>query len=135
MEPMAQRVDDADYQVMQQFITDSPWDPKELMNNAIRVMKEDASSSKGIISIDDTSFPKQGIQSVGVERQYCGALGKIASCQVATSALYVIPSPKRNRDAITWPLGMKLYLPKTWINDKLRRHKTGIPKNAIFKEK
>jgi hypothetical protein len=48
MEPMAQRVDDADYQVMQQFITDSPWVPKELMNNAIRVMKEDASSSKGI---------------------------------------------------------------------------------------
>jgi len=135
MEPMAGRVDDADYQAMQQFITDSPWDPKLLMNKTIRVMKEEASSSEGIISIDDTSFPKQGDQSVGVARQYCGALGKIANCQVATSAVYVLPSAKRNRDAITWPLGMELYLPKTWIADEDRRHKTGIPDETVFKEK
>jgi len=135
MEPMAGRVEDADYQAMQQFITDSPWDPKTLMNDTIIVLKEDASSSEGIISVDDTSFPKQGNQSVGVGRQYCGALGKVANCQVATSAVYVIPSTKRNRDAITWPLGMELYLPKTWINDEVRRHKTGIPEETVFKEK
>jgi SRSO17 transposase len=127
MEPMAGRVDDSDYQVMQQFITNSPWDPNDLMNNTIIVMKEAASSSEAIISIDDTSFPKQGDQSVGVGRQYCGALGKIANCQVATSALYVIPSPRRNRDAISWPLGMKLYLPKTWIGDNVQREVGSCP--------
>jgi len=135
MEPMAGRVDDADYQAMQQFITDSPWDPKEWMNKTINVMIEDVSSPHAIISIDDTSFPKQGNQSVGVGRQYCGALGKVANCQVATSAVYIIPSTKRNKDAITWPLGMELYLPKTWIVDKARRRKTGVPKETIFKEK
>jgi len=135
MEPMAGRVDDADYQVMQQFITDSPWNPYDLMNNTIDVLKHAASSPEAIISIDDTSFPKQGDQSVGVERQYCGALGKIANCQVATSALYVIPSPRRNRDAISWPLGIELYIPKSWIVDKERRRKTGIPEKVRFKEK
>lgn len=135
MEPMVRRVDDSDYQAMQQFITDSPWDPKELMNNTIEVMIEDASSPEGIISIDDTSFLKQGKQSVGVENQYCGLLGKITGCQVATSAFYVIPSDIRNRDAITWPLGMELYLSKSWIANKVRRRKTGIPHETVFNEK
>ena len=41
MEPMAGRVPDADYQAMQQFITDSPWDPEELMIAAIKMMNKD----------------------------------------------------------------------------------------------
>jgi SRSO17 transposase len=135
MEPMAGRVPDADYQAMQQFITDSPWDPEELMNAAIKKMNKDVSSPDSIILIDDTSFPKQGNHSVGVGRQYCGALGKIANCQVATSALYIIPSTVRNRDAITWPLGMKLYLPKKWIVDYERRRRAGVPIDVKFKEK
>jgi SRSO17 transposase len=135
MQPMAGRVPDADYQVMQQFITDSPWDPKELMDKTIQMMNKEVSDPDGIILLDDTSFPKQGNHSVGVGRQYCGALGKVANCQVAPSALYTIPSIVRNRDAITWPLGMELYLPKKWIADKKRREETGIPKNVKFKEK
>ncbi len=135
MEPMASRVEDADYQQMQQFITDSPWDSEATMNGIIDFMKKDMSSSNGVIAFDDTGFIKQGHDSVGVDHQYCGLIGKIGNCQVATSALYILPSNRRNRDAITWPLGMKLYLMHEWTEDKKRRHEAGIPKNIEYKEK
>lgn len=135
MEPMASRVEDADYQQMQQFITDSPWDSEATMNGIIDFMKKDMSNSKGIIAFDDTGFIKQGHDSVGVGHQYCGSIGKLGNCQVATSALYIIPSKKRNRDAIVWPLGMKLYLLQEWIDDKNRRRAAGIPRNIKYKEK
>jgi SRSO17 transposase len=135
MEPMAGRVEDADYQRMQQFITDSPWDPDATMNGILDFMNSDMSNPKGIIAFDDTSFPKHGKESVGVGRQYNGLTGRIGICQVATSALYILPSKKRNRDAIIWPLGMKLYLLHDWIDDKKRRQGVGIPDEIMYKEK
>jgi SRSO17 transposase len=73
--------------------------------------------------IDEVSFPKQGKHSVGVGRQYCGALGKTANCQVAGT--------EESSTALDWAL----YLPEQWINDPVRRKKTGIPEEVTFKTK
>src|SRR3954468_14958129 len=83
---------------------------------------------RGVLIIDGTSFPKQGLHSVGVGRQYCGALGKIANCQVAvTAALWT--------GARAWLSGALLYLPKAWITDADRRAVTQVPPGVIFQEK
>ncbi len=76
--------------------------------------------------IDDTSFPKQGKHSVGVARQYCGALGKIANCQVATTAL--LWAKGRALDA-----GATLYLPQEWTRDRARCERVHVPPTCAFR--
>jgi SRSO17 transposase len=70
------------YQGFQHFITHAVWDADRVWRRLLEVLPE----RRGVLIIDGTSFPKQGTHSVGVARQYCGALGKIANCQVAVTA-------------------------------------------------
>jgi SRSO17 transposase len=112
------------YQALQHFITHSPWDAARVWTHLRTVVPVRA----GILAIDDTGFPKQGTQSVGVQRQYCGALGKIGNCQVAVSSALIA-------DGRTWPLAFDLYLPSSWTEDTARRAATGIPPTVRFREK
>jgi SRSO17 transposase len=70
--------------------------------------------------IDDTAFPKFGRHSVGVAPQYCGALGKVADCQVGVSVHAVT-------DAASCPLDWRLFLPESWDADAERRRKAHVP--------
>ena len=82
MEAMLARVTDpGSYQAFQHFITDAPWKAEQVWRQLRTLIPE----REGLLIFDGTSFPKQGPASVGVARQYCGALGKIANCQVATT--------------------------------------------------
>jgi SRSO17 transposase len=70
--------------------------------------------------IDDTGFPKFGRHSVGVAPQYCGALGKVANCQVGVSVHAVT-------DRASCPLDWRLFLPQQWDTDAERRRKAHVP--------
>ena len=111
VEPMAARVplpaglDVADPdQALQQFLGQSTWDEQAVLKRYRATMAAKFADPAGIFVIDDTTFPKQGKHSVGVQRQYCGALGKKANCQCAVSVHYVAPKGH-------YPLDMRLYLP------------------------
>src|SRR5512138_2701382 len=77
-------------------------------------------SPQGIFVIDDTGFPKQGQHSVGVQRQYCGQLGKEANCQVAVTVHYV--SPKGH-----FPTALWLFVPESWTSSPARLEAAGVP--------
>ena len=126
-EPMAARVPlpsgldvtDPD-QALQQFLGQSTWDERAVLRRYRAAMAAKFADPAAIFVIDDTTFPKQGKHSVGVQRQYCGALGKKANCQCAVSVHYVAPKGH-------YPLDMRLYLPDSWLGDPGRLDKAGVP--------
>jgi SRSO17 transposase len=125
MQAMLTRVTEpVSYQAFQHFITHAPWDADRIWRRLLEILPE----RRGVLIIDGTSFPKQGPHSVGVARQYCGALGKIANCQVAvTAALWT--------GTRAWLLGALLYLPHSWSDDAPRRAAARIPSTVSFQEK
>ena len=124
MQAMLARVTEpVSYQAFQHFITHAPWDVAPVWRQLLAVLPE----RRGVLIVDDTGFPKQGTQSVGVARQYSGTLGKIANCQVAvTAALWT--------GVRAWLLGAELYLPEPWLT-AARRHQARIPSRVQFQEK
>ena len=78
-------------QALQQFVSQSPWDEQAVLRRYRGHLARTFASPDAAFVIDDTTFPKQGRHSVGVQRQYCGALGKKANCQAAVSVHYVAP--------------------------------------------
>ena len=125
MQAMHGRLSDAGtYQAFQHFITDSPWSTAAMWTRLRALIPE----RRGILAVDDTGFPKQGTQSVGVKRQYCGALGKTGNCQVGVSTALIGP-------ALVWPTSCELYLPQEWAADADRRDKARVPASVRFREK
>jgi SRSO17 transposase len=124
MSAMLERVTDpGTYQSFQHFITHAPWSAERMWRQLRTVIPE----RTGVLILDGTSFPKQGPHSVGVARQYCGSLGKIANCQVAvTAALWT--------GAQAWMLGATLYLPDAWLTSDARQ-RAQIPRTVRFQEK
>lgn len=109
-------------QALQQFVNQSPWDEKAVLKRYRAHLARTFASPEGVFLFDDVSFPKQGTHSAGVQRQYCGALGKKANCQVAVSVHYVGPTGH-------YPLDLQLYLPASWLADTERLDKAGVPKD------
>jgi SRSO17 transposase len=127
LEPMVARMGgEAEYQSMQQFLADSPWDPALV----IRAVAERVAPKVDVQAwvLDDTGFPKDGKRSPGVKRQYSGTLGKIGNCQIGVS---LHAAGARG----TVPLGWALYLPEEWCVDRKRRKKAKIPAEIGFKTK
>jgi SRSO17 transposase len=134
VEPMAAKTAPgrlaAQHQSLLHFVGNAEWSDERVLGK-VREMVLPAIARHGAIEawiIDDTAFPKQGRHSVGVQHQYCGQLGKQANCQVAVTLSIA------NHHA-SLPVAYRLYLPKDWAADGVRRKKAGIPDTVGFKTK
>lgn len=127
---MVEEVTGSEYESLQHFISDSPWDSKglmlELAGNISRKLKP---FGKIGCTVDEKAHLKKGTKSVGVARQYAGTAGKVDNCQVA---VYLSLSSGKYA-ALT---NFRIYLPREWTDDKKRCRDAGIPKELIaFKTK
>jgi SRSO17 transposase len=116
---------------MQQFLTDSTWDDAAILRRHWQEVAHDLDDAEGMLIIDGSDFPKKGRQSVGVKRQYCGQLGKIANCQAGMFLAYASPHG-------TTLLDRRLYLPQEWLDDPAfaeRRQTCRIPDDVTFQTK
>jgi SRSO17 transposase len=105
-------------QALQQFVNQSPWDPTPVRRRLAQRMTTALAPDAWVI--DDTGFPKFGRHSVGVAPQDCGALGKVANCQVGVSIHAVT-------DQASCPINWRLFLPESWDADAERRRKAHVP--------
>lgn len=127
IEPMAEKIPGADVQALRQFVGQSPWAVDQVQQRLARKMV-DLLSDAEVWIIDETSFPKAGKHSVGVARQYCGALGKIANCQVAVTLHW-------SSNEASCPLAWRLFVPKEWLDNPDRAAKAKIPPETIYRDK
>jgi SRSO17 transposase len=117
---------DRERQGLQKFIGQAGWDHQPLLTELARQVGAELGEADGVLVFDPSAFPKQGTESVGVQRQWCGRLGKLDNCQVGIYLGYV----SRREHAL---VDVRLYLPQEWAKSKRRRQKAGVPQEVRFR--
>ena len=125
---LAQVLPGTSEQRLQYLLTDMAWDDADLNRQRVARMVALPTEGDAVLIFDDTGFAKQGMRSVGVQRQYSGTLGKTGNCQVAVSCHYA-------ERTLAWPVGVRLYLPKRWAEDRDLRRAAHVPDAVRFQTK
>ena len=116
---------DQDRKNLQHFIGQAEWSDAPPLSELARQIGHELGEPDGVLVFDPSSFAKKGRSSVGVDRQWCGRLGKVDNCQVGIYLAYVA----RCEHAL---VDVRLYLSEEWSKDKKRREKAGVPKEVRF---
>jgi SRSO17 transposase len=113
----------ASARVLQRFLTEASWDDQAVIDRLQAYLAARLLHPEAVWAVDESGFPKQGKKSVGVKRQYCGALGKVANCQMGVFLAHVGPRGRALVDK-------RLFVPAEWIKDPARLEASGVPKEA-----
>ena len=130
IEPIALHVQGGNIRAMQRCISEVVWDDAQMLRTYHRLVDDDMGDPEGVLIFDESGFPKKGHDSVGVARQYCGALGKVENCQVGVFAAYA----SRQGYAL---VDKQLFLPEPWCTDVYARRRTQcqVPDDRGFQTK
>jgi hypothetical protein len=110
---------DRERQGLQKFIGQAEWNHRPMVTELARQIATELGEDDGVLVFDPSAFAKKGTESVGVQRQWCGRLGKVENCQVGIYLGYV----SRRDHAL---VDFRLFLPQEWAKRKRRCEKAGI---------
>jgi SRSO17 transposase len=125
---MAEQAGESTPDGMQRLMSTAGWDEDGVRDVVREYIVEHMGSPDGVLVLDETGFLKKGKCSVGVKRQYSGAAGGIENCQIGVFLSY---SSQRGHAFID----RALYLPKEWVEDKIRCQQAKIPDTVRFAKK
>lgn len=128
IENFAESVAGGVVRTMQNFISQGAWNDAAVLAELRTHIAEVLGETEGTIHVDETGFPKTGMQSVGVKRQDSGTLGRVDNCQVGVMANYC---SSRGHTLID----RRLFLPEEWAADESRRQAAGVPEGVVFRTK
>jgi SRSO17 transposase len=112
---------------VQHFVGAGGWDDEAVMAELRRHVAEELADPEAVLVLDPSAFPKSGPDSCGVQRQWCGRLGKVENCQLGVFLAYVGSAGQALVDR-------RLYLPKEWAADRERRAGARVPEAVPFQE-
>ncbi len=114
---------------LQEFLGLHRWDHEGMRGCLQKIVMREHADDNAIALIDETSFPKKGDRTAGVQRQYCGALGKTDNCVISVHLGYAAGDFHALLDG-------DLYLPReTWHADRRRCREAGIPDDVVYRPK
>lgn len=125
---LAEFAGDSAPDAMQRLLRRARWDADELRDDVREYVVEQLGDSDAVLIVDETGFLKKGVRSAGVQRQYSGTAGRTDNCQIGTFLAY---ASGRGRALID----RELYLPVSWIADRQRCRRAGVPEQVEFATK
>ena len=113
---------------LQEFLAFHRWDHDRMRDLLQTRVATHHACEHSVGVIDDTGCPKKGDKTPGVQRQYCGATGKIDNCVVTVHLNYTAGNFRCLLDS-------DLYLPEPWADDRPRCRQAGIPDTLEYRPK
>ena len=114
---------------LQEFLSIHRWDEDVVAFRLRELAVRDHFDPNGIGVIDETSFVKKGAKTAGVQRQYCGHMGKVENCVVTVHPGYVTSDFHALVDG-------DLCLPEeSWAEDRGRCREARIPEDVVYRPK
>lgn len=113
---------------LQQFLAAHVWDEDRMRQGLQGMVASEHANPHSVGIIDETSDVKKGIKTPGVQRQYCGAVGKRENCIVTVHLGYAA-------DDFHCLVDGELFLPESWSNDRERCREAGIPDTMVYRPK
>ncbi len=112
---------------LQEFLSLLSWDEEAVRDRVQSLVARRAHHGEEILILDETSFVKKGDATACVQRQYCGASGKVDNCVVTVNLAYA----DGNFHTL---LDTDIYVPKEpWADDAVRRKKAAIPDSVRYR--
>src|SRR5262245_13576852 len=118
---------------LQEFLKDHAWSYRharttlqEYVAAALPALPADDLGTVGVV--DETGTAKKGTKTPGVQRQWCGEVGKTENCLVTVHLAVARGRYKTLVDAA-------LFLPESWDQDRDRCRAAGIPDEVVYQPK